>query len=101
MLDHIIPGFSAPSACERDQGVQYLVASIRTVPFLRVGRVACIEVVGIPALKCQVCDEQIYDLTLLAHIESALRRRVEQGDVRTSYAFEQLAAELTAGAMPS
>ena len=101
MLDNIIPGFSAPSTCERDQGVQYLVASIRTVPFLRVGRAACIEVVGIPALKCQVCDEQIYDLTLLAHIESALRRRVEQGDVRTSYAFEQLAAELTTGAMPS
>lgn len=53
-----------------------------------------IEVVGIPALRCQVCGEQSYDLTLLAHIESALRRRVERGDVRTSYLFEQLAAEL-------
>ena len=101
MLDHYMPGFSAPSTCGCDQGMQRLVASTRAVPFRQVGRVPCIEVVGIPALKCQVCDEQSYNLTLLTHIESALRRRVEQGDVRTSYAFEQLAAELTADALPS
>ena len=100
MLDYSRADFSAPSTCGRDQGVQRLVASTRAVPFQRVGHVACIEVVGIPALKCQVCDEQSYDLTLLAHIESVLRRRVEQGDVQTSYTFEQLAAELTAGARP-
>jgi hypothetical protein len=101
MLNHIMPGLSAPSTCGRDQGMQHLVASTRAVPFLRVGRLSRIEVVGIPALKCQVCDEQIYDVTLLAHIESALRRRVKQGDVRTLYAFEQLATELMAGALPS
>lgn len=55
----------------------------------------CIEVIGIPMLKCQIYDEQSYDLTLLAGIESALRRCVERRDVRTSYLFEQLAAELT------
>lgn len=72
MLDYSRADFSAPSTCGRDQGVQRLVASTRAVPFQRVGHVACIEVVGIPALKCQVCDEQSYDLTLLAHIESVL-----------------------------
>jgi hypothetical protein len=73
---------------------------MRAVPFRRVGHMACIEVVGIPALRCQICDEQSYDLILLAHIESVLCRRVEQGDVRTSYTFEQLAAELRASARP-
>ena len=53
---------------------------------------ARIEVVGIPALRCQVCGEQLYDLDVLARIESALRRRVAQGDMRTWYTFEQLAA---------
>ena len=101
MLDHIIAGFSAPSTCGRDQGMQRLVASTRAVPFRRVGRVACIRVVGVPAFQCQVCDEQSYDLTLLAHIESVLHRHVEGGDVRTSYVFEQLAAELTADVQPS
>jgi hypothetical protein len=53
-------------------------------------------VVGIPALKCQICDEQIYDLVLLAHIERVLLGRVAQGQTQTRYTFEQLAAELTA-----
>ncbi len=96
MLDKHTTSFPIPSACERDQGMQHLVASARSVPFLRIGRVARIEVIGIPALRCQTCHEQLYDLVLLARIEHALQRRVEQGDVRTSYSFEQLAAELTA-----
>ena len=83
--------FPAPSICERDQGVQRLVASTRAVPFLQFGRLSRIEVVGIPALQCQICGEQLYDLDVLARIESALRRRVEQGDMRTLYTFEQLA----------
>lgn len=81
-----------PSLCERDQGVQRLVVSERAVPFLRIGPVARIEVIGIPALRCQVCGEQLYDLDVLARIESALQRRVEQGDRRTSYTFAQLVA---------
>jgi hypothetical protein len=88
--------FSVPSTCERDQGVQHLVASARAVPFLGTRGLARIEVVGIPTLRCQVCDEQLYDLTLLAQIESALHRRVAQGHTETRYAFEQLSAELTA-----
>jgi len=100
MLEHIIPSFSAPSTGVRDQGMQRLVASMRAVPFRRIGPVAGIEVVGIPALQCQVCGEQSYDLTLLAHIESVLHRRVERGDVRASYLFEQLITELRAGAEP-
>ena len=88
--------FPMPSTCERDQGVRHLVASMRAVPFLRIGRVPRIEVVGIPALKCQVCNEQIYDLALLAQIERVLHGRVAQGRFQTRYAFEQLAAELTA-----
>jgi len=36
------------------------------------------------------------DLTLLAQIESALHKRVEQGHTETRYTFEQPAAELTA-----
>lgn len=95
MLNDSRAGFSAFPTCKHDPDVQCLVASTRAVPFQRVGDMACIEVVGIPALRCQVCDEQSYDPTLLAHIENALGRRVEQGDVRASYAFEQLAAELT------
>lgn len=83
--------FPAPSICERDQGVQRLVASTRAVPFLRIGSVARIEVVGIPALRCQVCGEQLYDLNVLARIKSTLRRRAAQGDMRTWYTFEQLA----------
>ncbi len=101
MPDLITTSFPAPSRCCRDQGVQHLVASARAVPFRQIGRLSRIEVVGIPALRCQVCDEQIYNLDVLARIESALRRRVERGDVRTLYAFEQLAADLTAGALPS
>ncbi len=97
MLDNIITSFLVPSTCGRDQGMQALVASTRAVPFRRLGRVACIEVVGIPALRCQFCDEQTYDLTLLAYIESVLHRRVGQGQVQTRYTFEQLAAELTTG----
>lgn len=99
MLDDSKAGFSSFSICGHHQRAQRLVASTRAVPFRRVGHVACIEVVGIPALRCQVCDEQSYDLILLARIESALRRRVERGDVRTSYLFEQLAAELTTDAL--
>jgi hypothetical protein len=100
MPEHIIPSFSVPSTCKHDPGVQRLVTSTRAVPFRQIGCVPCIEVVGIPALRCQVCHEQSYDLILLSHVESALRRRVERGDVRTSYTFEQLAAELSAGALP-
>lgn len=99
MLDNITTAFPAPSTCERDLGVQHLVASRRSVPFLRIGRVARIEVVGIPALRCQVCNEQIYDLTLLAHIEHVLHGRVARGQLQTGYTFEQLAAELTADAL--
>jgi hypothetical protein len=91
MLDKHTTSFPIPSTCERDQGVQHLVASARAVPFLRIGDVARIEVVGIPALRCQVCGEQLYDLDVLARIESALRRRVAQGDMYTWYTFEQLA----------
>ncbi len=40
------------------------------MPFLVPSRLARIEVVGIPALECQVCHEQLYDLALLAHKES-------------------------------
>jgi len=96
MLGKNTGAFPVPSTCKRDQGVQRLVASMRAVPFLRIGRVARIEVVCIPALRCQVCDEQLYDLTLLAQIERALHRRVEQEHTETRYTFEQLAAELTA-----
>ena len=96
MLDKHTTNFPISSTCERDQGVQHLVASARAVPFLRIGRLSRIEVIGIPALHCQTCHEQLYDLALLARIEQALQRHVEQGDVRTSYSFEQLAAELTA-----
>jgi hypothetical protein len=95
MVDHITPGFSGPSTCDHDQGMQLLVTSTRAVPFWQIECVPHIEVIGIPAHRCQVCGEQSYDLTLLAHIESILHRRVERGDVRTSYLFEQLAAELT------
>lgn len=101
MLDHTIPGFSAPSTCGHDQGMQCLVASTRAVPFRRVGCVPCIEVVGIPALKCQVCDVQTYDLSLLARIESVLWNRVEQDVLQTRYTYEQLAAELTTDMQPS
>ncbi len=90
MLD--TTSFPIPSTCERDQGVQHLVASMRAVPFLRIGPVARIEVVGIPALRCQTCQEQLYDLALLARIEHVLQRRVEQGDTETRYTFEQLQA---------
>ncbi len=100
MLDNITTAFPSPSTCERDQGVQHLVASRRSVPFLRIGCVARIEVVGIPALRCQVCNEQIYDLALLAHIEHVLHGLVAQGHTKTQYAFEQLAVELTADALP-
>ena len=60
----------------------------------------CIEVVSIPMLKCQVCNVQTYDLTLLARIESILCRRVEQGVLQTRYTYEQLAAELTTDVQP-
>lgn len=96
MLDMNTTSFPISSTCERDQGVQHLVASMRAVPFLRIGDVARIEVIGIPALCCQVCHEQIYDLDVLARIESALSRRIAQGHLQTQYTFEQLAAELTA-----
>lgn len=66
------------------------------MPFLRIGGVARIEVTGIPALECQVCHEQIYNLDALARIENALRRRVAQGHTETQYTFAQLAVELTA-----
>ena len=91
IIRDILGAFSGPSTCERDQGVQHLVASRPTVPFLRIGGVDRIEVVGIPALRCQ-----IYDLTLLAQIEHVLHRRVEQGQLQRRYTFEQLSAELTA-----
>lgn len=101
MLDNKkTPAFPAPSTCERDRGVQHLVASMRAVPFLRIGGVARIEVVGIPALRCQICGEQIYDLALLADIEHVLQARVAQGQAQTRYTFEQLAAELAAAALP-
>ena len=96
MLDKHTTSFPISSTCERDQGVQHLVASARAVPFLRIGDVARIEVIGIPVLKCQVCHEQLYDLALLAQIEHVLRRRVAQGQLQTQYTFEQLASELTA-----
>ncbi len=96
MQDLNMTSFPVPSTCARDQGVQHLVASARAVPFQRIGRVARIEVVGIPALQCQVCHEQIYDLDVLAHIERALQRRIAQGQRETRYTFEQLAAEFTA-----
>ncbi len=73
----------------------------RAVPFRQVGCVPCIEVVGIPTLKCQVCNVQTYDLTLLARIESILCKRVEQGVLQTRYTYEQLAAELTTDVQPS
>ncbi len=92
MLD--TTSFPIPSTCERDQGVQHLVASRRSVPFLRIGPVARIEVIGIPALRCQVCGEQLYDLDVLARIENALQRHVTQGDRQTFYTFEQLAEGL-------
>ena len=96
MLDKDTRAFPVPSTCERDQGVQHLVASARAVPFLGTRGVARIEVIGIPALRCQVCGEQLYDLTLLTQIERALHRRVAQGHTETRYTFEQLASELTA-----
>jgi len=46
------------------------------MPFLRTRGVACIEMTGIPALECQACYGQIYNLDVLAHIENALQRRV-------------------------
>jgi hypothetical protein len=95
MLDKNTTSFPISSTCERDQGVQRLVASARIVPFLRIGGVARIEVIGIPALRCQVCHEQTYDLDVLARIESALSRRVAQGHLQTQYTFEQLQAWLT------
>jgi hypothetical protein len=101
MLDHITLGFSAPSTCEHDLGMQRLVASTRAVPFRQVGHIPCIEVVGIPALKCQVCTSQTYDLILLARIESALWKRVEQGVSQARYTYEQLAPELTTDMQPS
>lgn len=52
MLDKSTGAFPVPATCERDQAVQRLVASIRAVPFLRIGDVARIEVVGIPAIQC-------------------------------------------------
>ncbi len=97
MLDNATIGFLVYSTCERDQGVQDLVASTRAVQFRRIGRVPCIEVVGIPAFRCRNCDEQTYDLTLLAHIESVLHKRVGQGRVQTRYTFEQLASDLMTG----
>jgi hypothetical protein len=79
MLDKNTEGFSAPLTCKRDQGMQRLVPSERAVPFLRIGGVARIEVVGIPALECQVCYERLYDLDVLARIENALQRYVAEG----------------------
>ena len=55
MFDKSTEAFPAPSTCERDQGVQHLVTSRRAVPFLRIRRVARIEVTGIPARECQAC----------------------------------------------
>jgi hypothetical protein len=95
MLDHTIACFSVPSTCGHDPGVQRLVASMRPVSFRQVGCVPCIEVVGIPALKCQVCTSQTYDLSLLARLESVLWKRVEQGVLQARYTYEQLASELT------
>ncbi len=100
MLDHTILGFSAPSTCGHDQDMQRLVASTRAVPFRQVGYGACIEVVGVPTLKCQVCDVQTYDLSLLARLESVLCKRVEQGVLQARYTYEQLAAELTTDMQP-
>jgi len=91
MLDQHMTSFPMPPLCEHDQDVQRLVISRQPVPFLQIGGVSRIEVVGIPVLRCQVCGEELYDLDVLARIESALQRRVEQGDRRTSYTFEQLA----------
>jgi hypothetical protein len=91
MLDQHTTNFPAPSLCEHDPGVQRLVVSRQPVPFLQIGDVARIEVVGIPALRCQVCGDQRYNLDVLARIESTLQRHAEQGDWRTSYTFEQLA----------
>jgi hypothetical protein len=101
MLDHIILSFSVSSTCGHDQNTQHLVASTRAVPFQRVGCIRCIEVVGIPVLKCQVCDVQSYDLSLLACIESVLWKRVEQGVLQARYTYEQLAADLTTDMQPS
>lgn len=100
MLDHIILGFSAPSTCGHDQGMQRLMASTRAVPFRQVGCVPCIEVTGIPTLKCQVCNVQTYDLSLLARLECVLCKRVEQGVLQARYTYEQLAAELTTDVQP-
>ena len=101
MLGHTILGFSSPSICGHNKGVQRLVASTRAVPFRQVGCIPCIEVVGIPALKCQVCDVQTYDLSLLARLESVLCKRVEQGVLQARYTYEQLVAELTTDTQPS
>ena len=101
MLEKIVTAsFPAPGACQRDQGVQHLVASRQAVPFLQIGSVARIEVVGIPALRCQICHELIYDLSLLERIESILHEHVAQGNRHNFYRFDQLAAELTADALP-
>ncbi len=64
------------------------------MPFLRIGRVAHIEVTGIPTRECQVCHEQLYNLDALARIENTLHRRIA-GHTETQYTFEQL-TELTA-----
>jgi hypothetical protein len=90
MLDKHMTNFPAPSFCPHDRSVQRLVASQRSVPFPQIEGVARIEVVGIPVLRCQICGEERYDLDVLARIESALCRRVAQGNRRTSYTFEQL-----------
>ena len=100
MLENAMTGFLVSSTCERDQGVQDLVASTRAVQFRRIRYVPCIEVVGVPAFRCRNCGEQTYDLTLLAHIESVLHKRVGQGEVQTRYTFEQLAPNLTADMPP-
>lgn len=100
VFDNTTTGFLVSSTCGCDQGAQDLVASTRSVQFRRIGPVSCIEVVGIPAFRCRNCDEQAYDLTLLAHIESVLYKRVGQGLVQTRYTFEQLASDLTADMPP-
>ncbi len=82
MLDNILLGLSTPSTCGHNQDMQHLVVSERAVPFRQIGHMACIEVVGIPALRCPICDEQIYNLDLLSLIESVLHKRVEQGEGR-------------------
>jgi hypothetical protein len=92
MLDKYMTNLRVPSLCGHDRSVQRLVASTRPVPFSQTGSVARIEVVGIPVLRCQICGEERYDLDVLIRIESALHRRVMQGDRQTSYTFEQLAA---------